>query len=185
MASAVANRYARALVDLVLAPNSPLSPEQAVEQLRAVEQMVSGSEELRNALLTPAIATSRKRAVMRKLLEEIGSSRMIRNFTFVIIDHRRIGKIAEIREAFELLLDERRGFVRAEVTSAVPLDDQRRGNLETELSRMTGKRMRLRFAIDAGLLGGVSARIGSKMYDGSLRGQLLRMRREFTGQIAE
>ncbi len=130
MASAVANRYARALVDLVLAPNSPLSPEQAVEQLRAVEQIVSGSEELRNALLTPAIATSRKRAVMRKLLEEIGSSRMIRNFIFVIIDHRRIGKIAEIREAFELLLDERRGFVRAEVTSAVPLDDQRRGNLK-------------------------------------------------------
>lgn len=185
MASAVANRYARALVDLVLAPNSPLSPEQAVEQLRAVEQMVSGYLELRIALLTPAIATSRKRAVMGKLLEEIGASRLVRNFTFVIIDHRRIGKIGEIREAFDLLLDERRGFVRAEVTSAVPLDERRRGNLETELSRMTGKRMRLRFAIDAGLLGGVSARIGSKMYDGSLRGQLLRMRREFTGQIAE
>jgi len=185
MASAVANRYARALVDVVLAPGSPLSPEQAVEQLRAVEQMVAESWELRNALLTPAIPTSRKRAVMGKLLEQIGVSRPIRNFTFVVIDHRRIGKIGEIREAFELLLDERRGFVRAEVTSAMPLDDRRRGNLEAELSRMTGKRMRLRFAIDAGLLGGASARIGSKMYDGSLRGQLLRMRRELTGQIAE
>lgn len=185
MASAVANRYARALVDLVLAPGSSLKPEEAVEQLRAVEQIVAESWELRNALLTPAIQTSRKRAVMGKLLEKIQASHLIRNFTFVVIDHRRIAMIAEIREAFELLVDERLGFVRAEVTSPALLDDRRRGNLETELSRMTGKRMRLRFAVDAELLGGAVARIGSRVYDGSLRGQLVRMRRELTGQIAE
>ncbi len=185
MASAVANRYARALVDLVLAPGSPLKPEEAVAQLRAVEQMVGESWELRNALLTPAIQTSRKRAVMGKLLEKIQASHLIRNFVYVVIDHRRSGMIGEIREAFELLVDERLGFVRAEVTSAASLDDQRRGNLEMELSRMTGKRMRLRFAVDAKLLGGAVARIGSRMYDGSVRGQLLRMRRELTGHIAE
>jgi F-type H+-transporting ATPase subunit delta len=185
MASAVANRYARALVDLVLAPGSPLTPADAVAQLRAVEQMVSESWELRNALLTPAIQTSRKRAVMGKLLEKIQASQLIRNFVFVVIDHRRIGLIGEIREAFELQVDERLGFVRAEVTSAATLDDSRRGQLETELSRMTGKRMRLRFAIDTELLGGAVARIGSRMYDGSVRGQLLRMRRELTGHTAE
>lgn len=185
MASAVANRYARALVDLVLAPGSPLKPEQAVAQLRAVEQLVAESWELRNALLTPAIQTSRKRAVMGKLLERIQAAPLIRNFTFVVIDHRRIAIIGEIREAFELLVDERLGFVRAEVTSPAALDDSRRGNLESELSRMTGKRMRLRFAVDAELLGGAVARIGSRVYDGSVRGQLLRMRRELTGQIAE
>jgi F-type H+-transporting ATPase subunit delta len=185
MASAVANRYARALVDLVLAPGSSLKPEEAVAQLRAVEQMVGESWELRNALLTPAIQTSRKRAVMGKLLEKIQASHLIRNFIFVVIDHRRIAKIGEIREAFELLVDERLGFVRAEVTSPAALDDRRRGNLELELSRMTGKRMRLRFAVDGELLGGAVARIGSRVYDGSLRGQLLRMRRELTGQIAE
>jgi F-type H+-transporting ATPase subunit delta len=185
MASAVANRYARALVDLVLAPGSSLTPADAVAQLRAVEQMVSESWELRNALLTPAIQTSRKRAVMGKLLEKIQASQLIRNFVFVVIDHRRIGLIGEIREAFELQVDERLGFVRAEVTSAATLDDSRRGQLETELSRMTGKRMRLRFAIDTELLGGAVARIGSRMYDGSVRGQLLRMRRELTGHTAE
>ena len=87
-------------------------------QLRAVEQMLGESLELRNALLTPAIQTSRKRAVMGKLLERIESPHLIRNFIFVVIDHRRIAMIGEIREAFELLLDERLGFVRAEVTSA-------------------------------------------------------------------
>ena len=177
MASAVANRYARALVDLVLQPSSPLKAEDAVAQLRSVEQILAESWELRNALMTPAIQTSRKRAVMGRLLEEIKASPLIRNFTFVVIDHRRIGMIGEIREAFELLLDERLGYVRAEVTSAAALDDRRRENLESELSRLTGKRMRLRFAVDAGLLGGVVARIVSRMYDGSVRGQLQSLER--------
>jgi F-type H+-transporting ATPase subunit delta len=185
MASAVANRYARALVEIVLAPRSPLRAEDAVAQLRAVEQMIADSQELRNALLTPAIQTSRKRAVMRKLMDGIGVSPLIRNFVFVVIDHRRSSAIAEIREAFELLADERLGFVRAEVTSAASLDDKRRGDLETELSRLTGKRMRLRYSTDAALLGGVVARIGSTMYDGSVRGQLQQMRRKLIEQSVE
>jgi len=185
MASAFANRYARALVDLVSAPGSPLKPDEAVVQLRAVEQMVIESPELRNALLTPAIKISRKRAVMSRLLQEIQASHLMRNFIFVLIDHRRIGAIADIREAFETHLDERLGFVRAEVTSASTLDAQRQAGIESELARLTGRRMRLRFAVDSELLGGVEARIGSTVYDGSLRGQLQRMRRELTGQFAE
>jgi F-type H+-transporting ATPase subunit delta len=185
MASAVGSRYARALVEVVLAPRSPLRAEDAVAQLRAVEQMIADSPELRNALLTPAIQTSRKRAVMQRLLDEIHVSPLIRNFVFVVIDHRRVAAIREIREAFELLADERLGFVRGEITSAVSLDDQRRGDLERELSRLTGKRMRMRFATDAELLGGVMARIGSTLYDGSLRGQLRQVRRQLIEQSAE
>jgi len=184
MATAVANRYARALAEIVLAPGSPLKPEDAVAQLRAVEQMLSESWELRNALQTPAIQTSRKRAVMGRLLETIQASPLIRNFIFVVINHRRIGMIAGIREAFELQLDERMGFVRAEVTSAAELGLLRQTDIQGELERLTGKQMRLRFAVDAELLGGVTARIGSTVYDGSLRGQLQRLRRELTGQIA-
>lgn len=185
MASAVANRYARALVDLVLAPGSPLKPEDAVAQLRATEQTIEQSPELRNALLTPAIQNSRKRAVMAKLIDELHGSHLIRNFVFVLIDRRRIGMIAEIREAFEILLDERLGFVRAEVTSAAALDERRSTSLQAELSQLTGKRMRLRFAVDTSLLGGVVARIGSTVYDGSLRGQLTQLRRQLTEQAAE
>ena len=77
MATAVANRYARALAEIELAPGSPLKPEDAVAQLRAVEQMLSESWELRNALQTPAIQTSRKRAVMGRLLETIQASPLI------------------------------------------------------------------------------------------------------------
>jgi F-type H+-transporting ATPase subunit delta len=185
MASAVANRYARALVDIVVTPGSLLKPEDAIAQLRATEQTINQSAELRNALLTPAIQSSRKRAAMAKLIDELHASPLIRNFVFVLIDRRRIGMIAEIREAFELLLDERLGFVRAEVTSAAALDERRSASLESELSHLTGRRMRLRFAVDTGLLGGVVARIGSTVYDGSLQGQLLQLRLKLTKQSAE
>jgi F-type H+-transporting ATPase subunit delta len=182
MASALANRYARALVDIVLAPGSTLKQEDAIAQLRDAAQMVAQSTELRTALLTPAITPSRKRAVMGKLLEEIGAATVIRNFIYVVIDHRRIGMLDEMREAFEVALDERLGYARAEVTSAAALDEQRSAGLESELSRLTGKRMRLRFAVDPELLGGATARIGSTLYDGSLRGQLQQLRRELTEQ---
>jgi len=185
MASAVANRYASALVDVVTASGSPLKPEDAVVQLRSAAKMVVDSAELRNALMTPAIQNSRKRAVIGKLLDSTATSHLIRNFIFVIIDHRRIAILDEIREAFELLLDERMGFVRAEVTSAAPLDKQRSAGLESELSNLTGKRMRLRFTVDPELLGGVVARIGSTVYDGSLRGQLQQLRKQLTGHSAE
>jgi F-type H+-transporting ATPase subunit delta len=185
MASAAANRYARALVDLVLAPGSQLKPEEAVAQLRTVGGIIAGSGELRNALLTPAIQTSRKRAVMGKLIEEVGASPLIRNFIYVVIDHRRAGILGEIREAFESHLDERLGFVRAEVSSAASLDLRRTSELEAELSNLTGKRMRLHFAVDPALLGGVVARIGSVVYDGSLHGQLQQLRRQLTEEFAE
>jgi F-type H+-transporting ATPase subunit delta len=185
MRSAVANRYASALVDVVLAPGSPLKPEVAVEQLHAVAQLITGSVELRTALATPAIQTSRKRAVVGKLMDEIQVSKLIRNFVFVVIDHRRANMLGEIRDAFDQLLDERRGVVRAEVTSAAPLDERRGTEMESALSRLTGKRMRLRFAVDAGLLGGAVARIGSTVYDGSVRGQLQQLRRTLTEPSAE
>ena len=185
MASAAANRYARALVDVVLAPGSALKPEDAVAHLRTVVQTIADSDELRTALLTPAIQNSRKRTVMGRLLQQLHISNLIRNFVFVIIDRRRVAIMPEIQEAFELLLDERLGFVRAEVTSAERLDPGRTAAIESELASLTGKRMRLHFAVEKALLGGVTARIGSKVYDGSVRGQLEQLRRQLTEQFVE
>src|SRR5260370_36260517 len=164
---------------------SALKAEDDIAQPRAAAKMVADSAELRHALMTPAIQNSRKRAVIGRLLDSTGTSHLIRNFVFVIIDHRRIAILDEIREAFEVLLDVRMGFVRAEVTSAAALDQQRSAGLESELSNVTGKRMRLRFAVDPELLGGVVARIGSTVYDGSLRGQLQQLRKRLTGHSAE
>ena len=159
---------------LCMAPGSPLKPEDAVAQLRAVEPMI---QESRRIAQRAADACHSNFAQARRdganCWREPARSPLIRNFIYVVIDHRRIAMIGEIREAFELQLDERLGFVRAEVTSAAALDQARLGaNLESELSRLTGKRMRLRFDVDPALLGGVVARIGSTVYDGSVRGEL-------------
>jgi F-type H+-transporting ATPase subunit delta len=99
----------------------------------------------------------------------------------VVIDHRRIHELPAILEAFDNLLDERLGFVRADVTSATPLDDPQRMELEAELSRLAGKKAKLTFTIDPALIGGVVARVGSVLYDGSVRGHLERLRVKLAG----
>jgi len=98
----------------------------------------------------------------------------------VAADRGRIGQLSEIREAFETLLDQRLGFMRAEVTSAQTLDASQRERLEAQLTRISGKSIRPFYAVDAALVGGVIARIGSTVYDGSVRGQLESLRRKLT-----
>ena len=176
MLSAVASRYAKALVDVVLAPGSSVDAAQVLIRLRAVDELISTSSDLRTALLSPAVSPSRKRAVIEKLTAPIGVDRKVRNFLFVVIDHRRVHEFSSIVEAFEVLLDERLGFVRADVASAHPLNDAQRASLESQLSRLAGKKAKLNFSTDPTLVAGAVARVGSTVYDGSVRGQLERLR---------
>ena len=176
MLSVVSARYARALVDVVTAPGSGTDPAQVLSQLRAVQSLIHESATLQNALNSPAVAPSRKRAVMRRLLEPMSVLPNVRNFVYVVIDHRRAHDFASIVDGFETLVDERLGFVAAEVRSATPLTDAQRATLETQVSRIAGKKAKLKFASDPVLIGGVIARVGSTVYDGSVRGQLERLR---------
>jgi F-type H+-transporting ATPase subunit delta len=176
MLSVVAARYARALVDVVTAPGSNTDPAQVLSHLRAVQDLIQGSPVLQHALASPAVAPSRKRAVMRRLLEPMGVGDKVRNFVYVVIDHRRGHEFASIVDAFETLLDERLGFVAAEVRSATPLTAAQTAQLETQVSRLAGKKAKLKFSSDPTLIGGVVARVGSTVYDGSVRGQLERLR---------
>jgi F-type H+-transporting ATPase subunit delta len=170
--SALAKRYAEALADVVTRAGSGLPPAEAAAQLRAFEAALGTSLELREALITPAIPNSRKKAVVGRIAGILGLAPLIRNFLFVLVDHRRMGSMAEIIQTFELVVDERLGFARAEVTAARELSPAQQAALNAELQRLTGKRIRMRVATDASLIGGVTARIGSTVYDGSVRGQL-------------
>jgi F-type H+-transporting ATPase subunit delta len=171
-ASAVASRYANALADVVTAPGAPLHPQAALPELRAFESVFRDSAELRNALITPSVAPSRKKAVIARLAALLQLSRIVRNFLFILIDHRRIGELSQIIQSLEDVLDERLGFARAEVVSAGDLAEPRRNALAADLERLTGKRVRMRFVVDPALIGGLTARVGSTIYDGSVRGQL-------------
>jgi F-type H+-transporting ATPase subunit delta len=177
MARAVASRYARALADLVFDPSKGLDAQTAARQLELFEEVLRTSPDLRIALLSPAVAPQRKRAVVARLAERLGMARLVRNFLCVLIDHRRTPLLGEIRDAFQAVVDERLGIRRAEVVSARELGDSERERVGAQLSRLTGKRVLCRFARDAGLIGGLTARIGSTIYDGSVRGQLEVLRR--------
>ena len=172
MPQAVATRYARALVESVLDPGSTLNPKDASVELEAFQQMLEGTSELRNVLLSPAVSPARKRAVLAKLAEMVPLSRLVRNFLYVLVDRRRINIIDEIVEAFKVILDSRLGVVRADVKSAQPLTAGQRAALEHELSLLSGKQVRCDYVVDQELLGGVVAKIGSTVYDGSVRAQL-------------
>lgn len=174
--SAVVNRYANALVDVVVSPSAGIVPARAVEQLKTFDAVIQGSPDLRTVLASPSVSIARKRLVIRRIAEALGLERIIRNFLLVLTDHRRAGALSEVIDAFDLLLDERLGFVRAEVISAYELTPQQREQLSIELAKLASSRVRMRFAVDAELIGGATARLRSKVYDGSVRGQLASMR---------
>lgn len=172
MAGAIANRYARALVDVTTKPGAPVSPEQFTRELSDFVEALKASDQLRNVLLTPAVPTGKKKALVAALGVRLGVGKIAQNFLNVVIDHRRIPLLGEMLAAFQTLLDERRGIVRADVVAAQPVDDQQQSALAGKLGELTGKQVRLNPSIDPALLGGVVARIGSTIYDGSVRGQL-------------
>jgi len=168
---AIVSRYASALADVVTGP-SGMDAAQAIRELRSFDAVLSESPELRNALASPAVSPARKRAVVGRIAEKLGMSRITRNFLLVLTDHRRAAALSEMIEAFEIGLDERLGFLRAELLSAQELDQKQQSQLSEELARLTGKKVRARFTVAPELIGGVVARIGSTVYDGSVRGQL-------------
>ncbi|HXF28183.1 MAG TPA: ATP synthase F1 subunit delta [Bryobacteraceae bacterium] len=185
MISALSARYARALVDVVFTPGNNLDPVDASSQLRTVQELISGSPELHIALSTPAVSTARKRAVIEKIAGRLGVAPLIRNFLFVLINHRRIPQLTEIREAFDELTDERMGFVLADIASALPLSERQNTEVGEVLSRLSGKQVKLRASVDPDLLGGVVARMGSTVYDGSIRGRLRQLKRTLIEETAQ
>ena len=180
MSMAVASRYAQALVELVLDPKHGLAPEAALSGLSDFNTIVDSSADLKNVLLSPAVPVAKKRAVTGRFADQLGMPPILRNFLNVVIDHRRIGLLKLIRESVQTQLDAKQGIVEAKVASARALADSERDAVTAALSKMTGKQVRGSFSVDPALMGGATARVGSKIYDGSVRGQLDRLRRKLS-----
>lgn len=182
MHSVVGTRYANALAEVVFTAGSSLQPEAVIAQLIEVEQLLEQSGDLRHVLGSPAVASSKKRAVINQLAGSLGLDNKVRNFLYVVIDHHRIHQLREVREAFEAAVDREMGLVRAQVTSALPLDDGQRAAVQAEFEKLSGKRVRADYSVDDSLIGGVLMRVGSTVYDGSVRGQLQGLRRKLTAE---
>jgi F-type H+-transporting ATPase subunit delta len=171
--NALAQRYAGALVEVALEKGQAT---QVKDELAAFAALVRESEELHALLANPAIARASKHAVIEQLVARMGASRTLRNYLFVIVDQRRAGLLVEIEEAFSAILDMRMGVTQATVTSAGELTEAERAELATVLAKLTGKKVQAQFQTDAALIGGAVVRIGSTIYDGSVRAKLDRLR---------
>lgn len=180
MQGAVAKHYANALADAIFKPNSGLSPQDAVTQFRTIDQTFSESTQLEHALLSPAVTRPRKQAIVARLAEELGAHRLLRNFMLVLVSHRRTAQLPKIRREFEAIVDERLGWIPAEILSAKDLSAQEKEEIERTLGTRLGKFIRAHYKVDPSLLAGVRARVASREYDASLRGALEQLRLKLT-----
>ena len=175
----VASIYARAFADVVMAQR--LDPARTLEEAETMAALVRGNKVLREVWLAPSIPSEEKRAVLDQIVGRVGISRVVRNFVAVLIDKRRTGFLDDIVRQFRQEMNQRLGFADAEITTARSLSEEERRRMEQDLSRVSGKRIRAHYEENRALLGGAIARIGSTVYDGSVKGQLERIRQQLTG----
>ena len=168
-------RYARALESVVLEHN--LSRDQVKAQLEGFLAAYADSAPLREVLGDPSIPQEQKVRLLDALGGRLGMDKTVRNFVAVVTAHERLPELHEMVDAYLRLADKDGGIAEAEVTSARPLDAEGRRTLEASIAQLTGEpRVRATYRDDPGLLGGAVVKVGSTVYDGSVRGQLEQMR---------
>jgi F-type H+-transporting ATPase subunit delta len=132
--------------------------------------------ELRRVWENPAIPAEQKRGVLDVITKRDGISISVRNFVAVLIDHQRVKFFERIIQQVQKEVDSRLGFAEADVTSARELGEAEKRALESNVSKLTGKKVRARYEQDTSLLGGAVVRLGSTIFDGSVKGQLEKIR---------
>jgi F-type H+-transporting ATPase subunit delta len=174
----VFSRYARAFTDVVI--DKKLDPRRVEDELGAFVRILESAPVLRTVWENPSVEAGQKHAVLDQIIARLGASRMLRNFIAVLIDHRRVAALPEIARQFELDLNGRLGLADAEVISARELSGPEKQALETRVGAVTGKKVRARYKTDAKVLGGAVVKVGSTIYDGSIRGQLEKLKQELS-----
>jgi F-type H+-transporting ATPase subunit delta len=169
-----AARYARAFADVVL--DAKLNAAEVAQQLEDFAATLAASKDLKELLLNPSLPAQRRVAILDTVNSRVGCGPMVRNFLAVLIRHERLGALAEILEEFRLEMNRRLSISDAEVVTARPLEDQERTKLESQVTALAGNRVNATFREDKSLIGGAIVRIGSTIYDGSVRGRLQRLK---------
>lgn len=179
--SQIANRYARAFYELATERNlvGPLS-----EQLSQLSQLFEQSDVFHDTMLNPSITLEERKQVLRTLAQKFSWSPLMTNFSLLLLDKNRFMVVPDIQAAFQRSADKAAGLVRASVTSATPLNMMQQAQIKRALSSMHGgATVELASEVDPDLIGGVVTRIDGKVYDGSVRTQLERLRSSILNEI--
>jgi len=175
---AVARRYASALADVVLAHNEAREVQQELGDWAA---MMHANPQLLEVFRNPVVAYDQKRKVLAALIARARVRPTTANFLQVLLRNHRLADLTEINHSFARVLDERAGLVLAQVTTARPVPAEQQEALRTRLAEMTGRKVYLQFKVDEELIGGIVTRIGSTVYDGSVRTRLQRIKQQMAG----
>jgi F-type H+-transporting ATPase subunit delta len=170
--------YARAFADVIF--DRRLDAERALRDLKDMVGLLAENKDLREVWEAPSIPAEQKRSLLDAILARQGGLREVRNFLAVLIDHRRTQFLGAIVPELERELNQRLGLVEAEITSARELNPAEKRSLEAEIEKLTGKKVRPHYALDGSILGGAVVRVGSTIYDGSVKGSLERIREQLS-----
>lgn len=175
--AAAARRYARALFALA---RDAGEIEGVRGELTRMAELLDSNRELRGALFRPLHPAPERKAALAALAERLGASVTVRHFFQFLIDQRRLVDFDTIRSEYERLADESGGRMRAQVVAATPLEEPQLERLREVLARKSGRDVTLDVTLDPALLGGVVAKLGDLIFDGSLRTQLRQLRSSLT-----
>jgi len=174
--AAFVSRYARAFADVV--GSAKLDSAALDRQLTDFLATWDGSAELREFFANPAVGAPQKLAILDKLNARLGLQKELRNLLAVLINNDRIANVHEVAAAYRTELQERQGIRQAEIVTARELSEQERGSLVASVGQLARAKVQATFKLDKDILGGTIVRIGSTVYDGSVRGRLERLREE-------
>ena len=177
-AQTVARRYATALADVVLPRGEAREVQQELIQWA---DLMRSNTNLREVFANPTIALDQKRGVLKRLLDIARPRPATANFLKVLLQNQRLTELEEINKRFAAVLDDRAGMVAAQVTTARPVAAETQRSLEARLRNLTGKQVRVEFDTDPDMIGGIVTRIGSTIYDGSVRSQLQQIKEKMAG----
>ena len=167
-------RYARALLDVGIKEQADL--EGLERDLAAFAGLLSDHPALAKVLLNPAVPVPRKRAAVVELTTRMQPAPIVGKLLTLLAERDRLVLLPDLLASFRDRLLEHRNVVRAELTTTTPLDSSRAAAIEQQLARVTGRTVTLQTRTDPAIIGGIIARIGSTVYDGSVARQLEKMR---------
>lgn len=174
----VARRYASALADVVVERKEEREVQQEIDQWA---MMIESSPELKQVFANPTIVYDEKVKVLEALITRTRVRPTTASFLRVLLRNQRLAQLKDVAERFGHVLDERGGVVSANVTTARPLTDDMKNMVRQALAHATGRTVRVSFTTDETIIGGLVARIGSTIYDGSVQSRLERLSEELAG----
>ena len=175
-----ANRYAKALFDVALAEKADLA--KIGQDLTAVAELVETNKDLARTASRAGVPDAARKTLIETVADRLGVAPQVKKLLVMLVEKRALVMAKDLAESYQERLLAHQNIVRAQVTSATPLTPEKQQALADSLSKVTGKKVELSVSVDPELLGGVVARIGSTVYDGSVKTQLQRMRQELVEQ---